>query len=74
MFNSGYIKNLMLDKIIKLVLRQISPELKKYFAALLYELDKKARATSNPYDDVLMDVLYEVTGIPKPKTELAEKK
>jgi len=67
MFDAGKIKDLMLDKIIKLILRKISPELKKHFEKFLAELDEKARKTPNSWDDLFMDTLYEVTGIPKPK-------
>jgi len=39
------------------VLKQISPEIRKVLQGLLAELRVKAKATSNPWDDILVEVL-----------------
>jgi len=47
----------ILVPILYQVLRQISPEIRKVMGGLIEELRGKAKATSNPWDDVLVEIL-----------------
>lgn len=39
------------------VLKHISPEIKKVVQGLIAELRTKAKATPNPWDDILVEIL-----------------
>jgi len=47
----------ILTTILFQILRQISPEIRTVLQGLLAELRTKAKATSNPWDDILVEVL-----------------
>jgi len=47
----------ILVTILVQVLKQISPEIRTVLKGLLVELRVKAKATSNPWDDILVELL-----------------
>ena len=49
-------QNLML-KFIPIIIKQATPEIKKGVNSILSDLKKKAKATPNPFDDMLIDML-----------------
>ena len=50
----------LLTGIISLILKQVSPTIKDAIDKFLDELEKKAKATPNTIDDVLVDFLKEI--------------
>ena len=48
--------------IIKELLEKISPEIRDQLKNFILEWKKKAEATDNWYDDVLVDFLYDLLG------------
>ena len=50
----------LLTGIISLILKQVSPAIKDAIDKFLDELEKKAKATENTIDDVLVDFLREI--------------
>ena len=56
--------NKWLYRLIALVVSVISPEIRKGGMELLNELEKKAKATPNPWDDIFVDMLKSImTGV-----------
>jgi len=47
----------VLTSILFQVLQHVSPEIKKAIQGLLAELRTKAKATENPWDDILVEIL-----------------
>uniref|UniRef100_A0A6H1Z7Q5 Uncharacterized protein n=1 Tax=viral metagenome TaxID=1070528 RepID=A0A6H1Z7Q5_9ZZZZ len=47
----------VLTSILYQVLKHISPEIKKVIQGLIAELRTKAKATENPWDDILVEIL-----------------
>lgn len=47
----------ILTRILFQVLIHVSPEIKKAIQGLLAELKTKAKATENPWDDILVEIL-----------------
>jgi len=47
----------ILTSILLQVLKHVSPEIKKGIAELLDQLRKKAKATENPWDDILVEIV-----------------
>ena len=43
--------------VIRLVLERISPEIKNFITTWLQQADEKAKATDNPFDDLIVDIL-----------------
>jgi len=52
-------------KILALILVQASPEIRNAFCDMLNELEQKAKATKNPWDDVLVGLAQTVLACPK---------
>lgn len=53
----------ILSSILFQVLKHISPEIKKVVQGLLAELRTKAKATENPWDDILVEILSGIFSI-----------
>jgi len=51
------------------ILRKISPDVREFIVSSIKELDKKAKATPNPYDDVALDVLAWLLQVDFPENE-----
>lgn len=47
----------LLVKVLALIISMITPELKDFLKKTIDELAEKAKATSNPFDDVLVQFL-----------------
>lgn len=43
--------------VIRLVLERISPEIQDFITTWLQQADEKAKATDNPFDDLIVDIL-----------------
>ena len=54
------IMNKLLAKLIPLILATISPEIKTLMGDFIMSLDAKAKATSNPWDDMFVAILKEI--------------
>lgn len=52
-------------KLIQLVLSVASPEIRKMCCEMLKEMEAKAAATDNPWDDVLVQLLQTVLDCPE---------
>lgn len=53
----------ILTTILYQVLKQISPEIKKVVQGLIAELRTKAKATENPWDDILVEILIGIFSV-----------
>lgn len=49
--------------IFAILLRAISPELRKIVVEFILSLKKKAAATDNPLDDIIVDILIQLLDI-----------
>ncbi|MBA7607722.1 hypothetical protein ES703_14888 [subsurface metagenome] len=49
--------------LIKIILSAISPELRKLFVEFILSLKDKAAATTNPLDDIIVEVLIQILDI-----------
>lgn len=47
-------------RLIGLMISVASPELRKMLAAMLDQLEEQARATKNPWDDILVAMLRQI--------------
>ncbi|GAH96921.1 unnamed protein product [marine sediment metagenome] len=52
--------NQWIFRLIALVVGVVSPEIRKGAAELLDDLEKKAKATANPWDDMLVAMLKNI--------------
>jgi len=53
----------IIAEIIKKVIGLISPELRGILVSAIDQLDKKAKETSNPYDDIIVMILKALLSI-----------
>lgn len=56
----------LIVKVFGSVVKLISPELRQWITDLVVELYKKAKATDNPWDDFLVELLATILGIDLP--------
>lgn len=52
-------------KLLELILVQASPQIRKAFCDMLNDLEQKAKATDNPWDDVLVGLAKTILACPK---------
>lgn len=52
--------NRIIISILPLIVKAVTPEIKKTAKNLLKDLRSRAEATPNPYDDVFVDILDEL--------------
>jgi len=52
--------NKIIEKLLPLILTVLSPEIKKAVVQLVISLDKQAKKTPNPWDDVFVDILKSI--------------
>ena len=62
----GWVLTLLLP-IVQRVLVAISPEIRKQLENFAKDLWGKAQATPNPWDNVLVGILYAVLGLETPR-------
>lgn len=53
----------ILDKLLKMVVEQISPELRALLVEWIKKLEEQAEQTSSPYDNVLIYLLKKLLAI-----------
>lgn len=53
----------VLTTILYQVLKHISPEIKQVVHGLIAELRTKAKATENPWDDILVEILIGIFSV-----------
>lgn len=46
-----------LVKLLAVIITMISPEIKDYLKKIISDLDEKSKATANPFDDLLVELL-----------------
>ena len=56
--------NKWLAALLEQILKQISPELRNALVVLIKELEKDAKATKNPWDDILVGIVKFLLAIP----------
>jgi len=44
-------------KLLASIITMISPEIKEYLKKIILELEEKAKATANPFDDLLVELV-----------------
>lgn len=54
------IKITFIMKILSTLIRSISPDVKKLIQNFIKDLEVKAQATKNPFDDILVDFLFAI--------------
>jgi len=57
----------IIDKMVQIIAKQISPELRKLVVDFVLEFEQKAASTSNPWDNVLAYVLKVLLAIEEEK-------
>ena len=64
----------LIEKLLPLFLSRISNELREAIIRAVLDLEKRAKKTSNKFDDFLVDVLKAILDIPEmePKKETPE--
>ena len=50
----------IITKVLMMVIPMISPEIKKEIVSFIYILEKKAKATPNPIDDVVVALMIAI--------------
>lgn len=56
----GKINLSFITKLLEAVINMISPELKEYLKKMILDLEDKAKATANPFDDLLVELLKNI--------------
>lgn len=54
--------NPWIAKLLGLVVKAVSPEIKTGAAELLDRLEAQAKKTANPFDDILVEMLKDIMG------------
>ena len=52
------------------ILRQVSPQMREYVIEFVQQLDIKAKATINPFDDMVVDFIQAILAIPDAGDEI----
>ena len=53
----------IIQRVLDLILKNLTPDIKKAVVAMVLDLEKAAAATKNPYDDMLIKLLKAILGI-----------
>lgn len=53
----------IIQRVLDLILKNLTPDIKKAIVAMVLDLEKAAAATKNPYDDMLIKLLKAILGI-----------